>query len=298
MVIFSNTSYFRIFGGGYTAASAALIEVSANEQEKIKNIKLMTLTSLMGFIISPVFSMLVPAKLTTLSITLPFTLVFILSVLNLILIILFFPKTQQNASGVTQPRVFQMLYTSFSFIFRNSNILKLGLVFFLFQLGYFFYFQILALYLQQIYNFSLRQTGLLFFMMGICYIFGMYIVHPFLNRFFSNNVVTGIGIISASLLIGILGVNELVDLAIKSQIYMVWLINALLFIMIPLASINISRQFIEMAKDNQGLVMGALGQITSLSMICSAVLVSFHIYFANFVLLLASFIIFCCFFYK
>src|SRR6185437_11530506 len=203
-----------------------------------------------------------------------------------------FPKMQHKSLDATQPRVFHMLYTSFSFIFRSPNVLKLGLILFLFQLGYSFYFQILALYLQQICNFTIRQTGAIFFMMGACYIFGMYIVHPFLNRFLSNIVVTSIGIVSASLFIGILGVNELVDLSIKSQIHKIWLINALLFIMVPLASINISKQFIEMAKDNQGLVMGALGQIMSLSLICSAVLVSFHIYFGNFVLLIASFIMF------
>lgn len=120
----------------------------------------------------------------------------------------------------------------------------------------------------------------------------MYVVHPFLNRFFSNDIITKIGVISASLLIGLLEANELVGLAINTQVNIIWLINALLFIMIPLASVNISKQFIEVAKGNEGLVVGVLGQLASLSLICSALLVIFHTYFGNFVILVASFIIF------
>ena len=137
------------FGGSYTAASAALIEISSDEQESFKNLKLITLISIIGFIISPVFSTFVPSKLTTLSLALPFIVVFILSIFNLILIILFFPNIKKKTLQVSKPRVLQTLYTSFSFIFRNLNAFKLGLVFFSLSIRLLFLFS----------NFSSRSTA-------------------------------------------------------------------------------------------------------------------------------------------
>ena len=69
-------------------------------------------------------------------------------------------KIQNNVHGSgTGP----VLFTSFSFIFKEKIIFKKSLTFFLFQVGYNFYFQIIALNLQQIHNFSISNTGLFFF---------------------------------------------------------------------------------------------------------------------------------------
>ena len=208
--------------------------------------------------------------------------------------ILFFPKTNHKRIKTPQPQMFKMLFTALSFIFKTPKLFKLGIIFFLFQLGYMFYFQMLALNLQQNHNFSISQTGVFFFAMGICYTFGMYIVHPFFNRRLSNSLVADIGVIAACLIVGILGINELFDLFIKKvdKIYILWVFNMLFFIIIPLASINIYKQFIEMAKGNQGLIMGAAGQINAMALIFSAILISFHVYLGHFVLLITSFMMF------
>lgn len=276
------------FAGSYTAANAALMDISDNEQEKMKNIKLITLISILGFIISPAFSVLIPTKLTSFSLTIPFCIVFLLSILNLILILLFFPTNNKNIHDTSRPKILKMLFTSFSFIFRDKIIFKKSLTFFLFQVGYNFYFQIIALNLQQIHNFSISSTGLFFFIMGLCYTFGMYIVHPFLSRYYSNKFVINFSLIFSSLVII---ANEM-NYFNNSKNNLLWLFNILFFIIIPASSINLFKEFIGTDKKNQGLIMGAAGQITSLALITSAVLISFHYYLKGFELLITSFIMF------
>lgn len=276
------------FAGSYTAASATLIDISSSEQEKLKNIKLITLISILGFIISPIFSVLVPEKLTALSLTIPFVIIFCLSVLNFILILLFFPKITHNIIKAKPPQTFKMIFTAFSFIFKTPTILRVGIIFFLFQLGYNFYFQTLALNLQQRHNFSISQIGLFFFIMGICYTGGMYVLQPLLQRLLKKNVVI-ISIVIAAVSTEIIGINELVNFSIQiSQVYILWGFNIFFFMVIPIVSISIYNQFVGITKENQGLIMGAAGQINSSTMICSALLIGIHTFLGGYFLLITS----------
>lgn len=285
------------FCGSYTAASAALIDISSNEQEKMKNIKFITLISILGFILSPLFSILIPKELTSISLTIPFIAVFLISILNLFLIVLFFPKNNNRIVKSNPKKIFTILRTSLFFVCKEPQTIWLSLVFFLFQLGYNFYFQILALYLQQKHNFSISQTGLFFFVMGICYMCGMYIVHPFLVRRFSSKLVTNTSIFLSCFIIGILGISGLHHFSIN-YIFILLLSNILLFIAFPIISVSLSKQFIDFAKNNEGLIMGAIAQITSLALIISGILISFHTYFGGFELLFTSFILLVSFIFR
>lgn len=280
-----------IFSGSYAAASAALMDISNSAEEKVKNIKLITLISILGFIISPALSVLVPNKLTEFSISIPFVVVFLLSMINLLLIIMFFPKAKCNTSDGSNTNLFNTIFTSFFFIFKTRSVLRIAIILFVFQLGYSFYLQTMALNLQQVHNFSIRQTGIFFLVIGICYTFGMYVIHTMFNRYFSNKWVTNISILFASILIGVLGLNELTNLSVVvNHALILWGGNILFFVIIPMASINLFKQFTEVAVEKQGLVMGVAGQISALALISSAILVSFHIYFGQSSLLITSFI--------
>lgn len=282
------------FGGSYVAAGAALMDIASDEKEKIFNVKIITFVSILGFVISPAFSVLVPSKLTSISLTIPFVIVFLLSILNLILIILFFPNTKYRMDDTPLPNTLTILSTSLLFLLKNPNIRIMGICFFLFQLGYNFYFQVIAINLQQIHNFSISQTGLFFLIMGSSYTCGMYILHPFFSHRLSNTLVTNIGIIFSALFIGVLGMNEILAEYFKNSYYMnymLWILNILFFITIPMASINMYKQFIDTSHDKQGLIIGVAGQITSLALITSGLLIGLHAYIYEFETIITTLIL-------
>lgn len=282
------------FAGSYTSANATLMDISSNEQEKISNIKFMTLLGILGFILSPIFSIFIPTKLTSTSLTIPFIIVFLLSIVSIFLVILFFPKLTSNENKQAKlPNVFKNFSNSIFFICKTRKILWLSITLFLFQLGYSFYFQIVALDLQKKHGFMIGQTAWFFFIMGICYTLGMYVFHSFLKRYFSNNIASGISLILSSIFIGILSINEMhIVFSNINNLQILWLCNILFFVVVPTASINISNQFIEITDENKGVIMGAIGQIYSLAVIGSSLLISIHTYFNNYELMVTSIVMF------
>ena len=281
------------FAGSYASANATLMDISSNEHEKINNIKFMTLLGVLGFILSPVFSAFIPSKLTTVSLTTPFIIVFLLSGISLFLVILLFPVGSPDKNNAKLPNVFKNFLNSIFFICKTKRILWLSITLFLFQMGYSFYFQIVALDLQRKHGFLISQTAWFFFVMGICYTLGMYLFHSLLKRYFTNKVASNISLLLSSIFVGILSINEMSGVFFWSNnLQILWLCNILFFMVIPTASINISNQLIEITNENKGLIMGAIGQVYSLAIIGSSILISFHTYFSNYELMVTSIIMF------
>lgn len=75
------------FGSGtFPIGNAVLIDISKNENEKITNLKFATASTVLGFILGPSFSILMPKLETNYTLSMPFIITLILGIINLIII--------------------------------------------------------------------------------------------------------------------------------------------------------------------------------------------------------------------
>jgi MFS family permease len=241
------------FSGSFEIAQAAVADKSS-KQEKARNLSFMVLAFASGSILGPLLSGL------TISFGLisPFLFATGLSCLNVIFLSNFFKETHETKEHTISWR---SLFTSFTFLFRDPRVKSLGLVFLVFQFAWGFYFQSIALVLQQVYRFSPREISVFFIVMGAGFAAVPLFIQKFSMRFFSLKKISFLSLITS-------GIFVILSFFLQFSLSMAWIAGIGFSIFEGLAfSCLVAMLSNKVDREEQGKVMGGCGALYALSFV-------------------------------
>ena len=261
--------------GSVSAVNAALVDISLDDKDKINNFKYITLASILGFIMGPGLSVVVPQVQSASSIILPFKITFVLGVLNLGLLICLFPKNIAQKKQKLSGDFGQHILESILFSFKLPNLRLILTAYFCFQLGLGLIIQMLPMYLSLRYAFLPGQIGGFFLVMGVNLCLSMFILHPWIAKRFSEQIQVKRGLFILTVVLLSLTVNSVFDTSahFKSMLA-VWLLFSVFYFAMPFITLNMSKFFSGLVtKEQQGRIMGGVGIISSAAMVVSALVI-------------------------
>ncbi|MFA6036744.1 MAG: MFS transporter [Legionellales bacterium] len=256
--------------GCHVIAQASMADISKGSIEKAKNISAIVVANTLGFVLGPVLGGLLSSNdvLPFFTTYTPFIATAFLGFVALIFLQIFFKETfiKKDFSANT-------IALSDLKLLKNHYILQLALIYFLFTLGWNFFFQFAPVYLQTYFNADSAQVGL--FMSFVAFIFMVSI--PLMVR----PLLTYLGL-KKILLLGLLFLSVSIWISIQlSVFYLFWLA------IIPFCigggfvyTTSLSLFSDAASEQHQGHIMGVAGVVKSiawtLAPIISGVIASFY----------------------
>ena len=285
------------FIGTYTIANAAIADMKEGIQNKMDNFKWPILASVFGFILGPFFGSVVGLVNSDHALSIPFLIALLLSILNLIMIYILFPKDRVQVLLLGNPKtkvsikIWQRLKSiTYVFTARKLKFLSIGYILFQFSLGLFI--QSISLLLASNYHYGTGKIGLFFMVMGIGVTLTILVIQPLIKRYIRLNTCIYLSII----IMGLIFLSQCLVLffddfiLIDASIFF-WASTFVLYLFLPLSSTGYMATFSERgSKDNQGRIMGGVGQILSLSWLMSALFIGKFVEVHESIILLVAFI--------
>jgi MFS family permease len=241
------------FGGSYDIAQAAIADISSPDL-KARNMSMITFAAAIGVILGPLISSFTGSSqiISWFSITTPFWIAGILSLINMVWILLVFVETfQPNAEKHIS---WIKIFTACKFIFVDRRVRKMGLIFFFFILGWGFYLQQIPLVLEKIFHFDAHLIGLFFFVLGIGLALSMIFIQPKLLKLYSMQTIYKFGV----LMVAITLLLASIILTVKLEWIAVFVVGVFFIIAYGCILALISNAVTE---NEQGQVMGGLGAV-------------------------------------
>ncbi len=252
------------FGGCYDIAQAATADISESEQ-KARNMGWMTVAVSLGMIIGPAIAAFTSDStfLFKGSITTPFWVACFLAVSNAVLVHFLFKETYLIATK-TKIQITKIFY-SFTFIFTDKRVQKLGFIFFFLNIGWGIFITSIPIILTQKFNFNTRYTGIFFCFIGLGSIISIIFVQKKAIKLFSlKNIYLITTIISSIIVI----INFIFP--ILNNLWITAFFFALFEVLCYSSCLAMNSNAV--TEDLQGKVMGGLGAVTSISLIISSII--------------------------
>jgi DHA1 family tetracycline resistance protein-like MFS transporter len=251
------------FAGSYEIAQASAADLSTHEN-KARNMGWIMFAMSIGFIFGPLITSFTADQTSALSffgITTPFWIAAFLSTTNAILITLFFTNTFKPNKDL---RIhIKKIFSSFLFVFIDSRLTYLTIIFFLLTAAWMGFFTALPLYLAAVFNLKVKSIGLYYCLIGLSNAFSILFVQKHALNFFSLKTLMTSATIICSLLFFALA------LPIALNYFAV-----ILFIctLIELLSYSGFLAFISnsVTPEEQGITMGGCGATSSLAFILTS----------------------------
>ncbi len=175
-----------ITAGSQPIAQAAIIDVSSTE-ERTKNLGLIMFAFSLGLIAGPIIGGLLSDKslCSWFNDQLPFYLTLILIAINiLILLITYQDQTKlKKSSYYFKPTE---IVTQFYGVFKNKNVLKLSVVFFLMQISFNTFYIFLPVYLYRKYHYDVFMNSLMMLVLGIAMAISTIFLVPLFEKHFKQ----------------------------------------------------------------------------------------------------------------
>ncbi|WP_151193617.1 MFS transporter [Cysteiniphilum sp. JM-1] len=171
------------FGGSFSIAQAVILDIS-NENNRVKNLSLITLSASIGFVFGPLITTAVGLLSQTeyQAITLPFWFGAGLSVVNLLSVCFLLPETYTNRIKEQKLKLISLIF-SFKVMFSDKRVKILALAFLMLQIGWGYYAQGLPLVLAQAFQFEPASIGFVFVIMSLGFAFStLYFQNVVLKR--------------------------------------------------------------------------------------------------------------------
>jgi len=227
------------FGSGtYAICNAAVMDLSADDESKISNLKYITLANVSGFILGPALALFIQAPKNSFILAFPFIISLVLCLLNGVFITILYPKPIQIVSNKHKIKIyhafkFKELDKSIRFMF-NLELGYLLVSYLLFNFGFQIYLQSQSIYLAEIYHYTVNQLGLFFVFMGLSLTFSMFFLQPMINRFCSTQSQIKVG----SLVIGIILISHMLikmvfNAYFGSLIELTFIVSLIFYIITP-----------------------------------------------------------------
>ncbi len=266
-LFFFSRFFSGFFGGCYDIAQAATADISTPEL-KARNMGWITFAVSIGMILGPIISGFTSdgSYIRWFSVTTPFWIAALLAFFNGVLLFLLFSETYKINK---QARIkLAKVFSSFLFIFTDSRVRRLGLIFLMLNIGWCFFVTSIPLILTQKFHFDIRFTGIFFCFIGLGFTFSILFVQKKVLKLFTLKKIYIITtVISTFLLVGNFFYPSLSGLwpsAFFFALFEVLCYSSLL------AMISNS-----VTVDLQGKVMGGLGAVASISFIIAGILLPF-----------------------
>jgi MFS transporter, DHA1 family, tetracycline resistance protein len=238
-----------LVGGAFEIAQATVIDISSINY-KTRNLGYISMAGSIGFMIGPIITSITTNTYFGWNLGTPFLFAMILSLVNAILIYLLLQKDIPKNPNLTL-KLTNLLKTV-TFLFTDKRVCFIGLIYVLFQCGWGFYGQGIALLLNQLYNYNVSYIGFFYSVMGLSIAICSLLIQPKVIKFYRINtiflffvLICGICLISSSLVHGAISQWIISIIASMSQI----------FCYTSLLSIISS----SVSKKEQGKAMGAAG---------------------------------------
>jgi MFS family permease len=253
-------TFSGLFAGSYEIAQAAAADLSTPET-KARNMGWMILALSMGFILGPLITTLTGGKSSILSlgIAAPFWIASGLALLNAGMILFLFvesykPKEFKKGFDVKK------MFSSFLFVFTDSRLTYLSLIFFCITAAWVMFFTGIPLYLSIVFDLNTKYISLFYCLMGLSNIFTILIIQKFIvQKFPLKSVVIYTSIISAIVLM---------CLAFKVHLIMVGIIIAIFSIVELLTYSSFLAIYSNaVTSKEQGRAMGGTASLSSLAFI-------------------------------
>ena len=256
------------FAGCYDIAQAAAADISTTPKVKARNMGWITFAMAIGLIVGPIISGFTTesSHIQWFSICTPFWIASGLAVLNTLLVLILLNETYNvNEKAKVQ---LKKIFLSFLFIFTDSRVKRLGIIFFMLNIGYYLFFSSMPLILNQKFHFNPRLTGVFFCFIGSGTAVSILFVQKKALKLFSLKKIYIITTIISSLF--------LIGSFVYPVLYGLWIFAffVALFEILCYSSL-LAMGSNAVTKDLQGRVMGGLGAVLSLSFIFSGMLLPF-----------------------
>ncbi|MFZ9034966.1 MAG: MFS transporter [Francisellaceae bacterium] len=172
------------FGGSFSIAQAVILDIS-NDENRVKNLSLVTLSASIGFIIGPLVTTLVGmlANTSALAAELPFWFGALLAFINVIFVWRLLSETFSPPKNKPKLKVLSLIL-SFRVMFIDKRIRLLALSFLMLQIGWGYYAQSLPLLLDRVFHFSQSQIGAFFIIFSLGFALStLFVQEAILKRF-------------------------------------------------------------------------------------------------------------------
>lgn len=257
-ILFISRAFDGITGGNIAVAQAAIADVSAPE-ERVRNFGLMGATFGFGFIIGPFLGGILsdPNTVSWFNAATPFWFATILSFLNVLAVLSFFPETRKNISKHITIRWAQSLHN----IARALQHVELRILFitnFLFQGGFTFFTTFISVYLIQRFDATQTNVGSFFAFIGVWIVITQALVVRPISRKVAEQNVLRFSMLWACLVIPLHFIPQ--------TFYQVFYVTPLLAIGIGLTQANMAALVSRRASDDvQGEVLGINSSVQALA---------------------------------
>ncbi len=267
--------------GTYSICYAAVMDLSKNESEKMNGLKYLTLIHVAGFMLGPALSFFVSDTMNALWVLIiPFLIAGVISLVNFILMVFMYPEGEKKLDQTKKSLWLTM--SALVFVFRQ-NFGTFLYAYVLFNLGLQVYIQAQAVYLMKMYCYTASQIGLFYIVMGIAATIGMFVLHPKIRKFFDAALQVKVGMLLMSCLLLLhMFLTVGLHIPLREHIICTWMLSILVYMANPFVTLNMTRMFSDLvSKEIQGKLMGALGQIESLTTVIGSLLMAIFLYWGN-----------------
>ncbi len=246
-------------GGNIAVIYSSIADISTHE-EKIKNFGLVGSAFGLGFIIGPgIGGFLADNSIVSwFTYATPFWFTATLTLINVILIRLFFPETLSIKVN-RKASLFQGI-NNLKKILDLPNLKNILAIVFLVTLGFTFYTQFYSIHLYRRFTYTVKDIGTLFLWIGIWLVLAQSVLVRFLSKKFQP-----VQLLRWTLLL--LGLF-IVLLLFSEKTWQIYLTNALIAIVFGISSPNLTGLISNNAKpEQQGEILGINQSVTSLAQV-------------------------------
>lgn len=253
--------------GSQGVAQAAMADISHGRQKTI-NIGIIAVAMTLGLFAGPLLAGVLSNShlISWFNLLTPFYFVILLGLLNLVLLI--YQVDDQYQVKRTAAHLL-----SFKSLIRNKNLLLILTLFFLFELGWSLYFQSLALFLAQQFQFKAQAIGLFCTYVGLVLCAGLLWLVRFTAHYYRPQSIIFVALLIGSMTVGLL-------FWLKPLLFQYLLAIPITGVVAVVYSNLISLASDQIDEKNQGLLMGITDSILALAFAITGFLSSWLAYFS------------------
>jgi len=282
------------FGGIYSVSNALVCDISGPDQDKrLKNFVLPALATKLGAVIGPVLAIFAVANpIFSNILAVPFAVTVCFAVCNFFLLLYTFKKMPTIVKlQIVEPKRavgFLHLFDAFYYVFRSKTTCLLATAFLIYQWASNLFAQGVSLYLTVDFDYHTTQLGFYSAVMSFCIILSIYGAKYFVKKGSHFILLKIIMLVLMALFFCGYCAEKFNESLIYSMVIRVWLLAIIFNFTLPLMRLLFQTIFCGTTSvDQEGLMMGAMGQISAVSCTLSALMVG-HIVLAHYMLLVMT----------
>ncbi len=246
-----------LMAGCQGIAQASISDLSTPETKAL-NMSIISVAFSAGIVIGPIMGGITTDSNISpfLNYGTPFFLTAILSLICFFWILISYHETfvRSSNNSLSLMRPFIVIIDAV----KHKNIRTLSIIFFLMQIGYSLYFQMILVFLQNKYHYTAFGLGLFSGLIGIFFVVGLLVIVRLMLRVWSVYVIATIGLLAA-------GICQIISSLIHAEIS-TWILAIFIAAFDMVAYTSMLTAFSNaVTKDQQGWALGITGSVMAIA---------------------------------